>query len=231
MKRAGGVGMKITKYPQSCFLIEAEGKKILIDLGNLVFELHDIKLEDFREIDIVLLTHKHDDHCYPEALKTIVENNTPLILTNPEVQEIIKNNGIESELIAIDEERAFGNVKIRAVPALHGYNVNMKDKGYPKDNNGFLITDTITSVYHCSDTICFENKTKADVVLVPICGHAVVMEPDVALEFCSAINPKLIVPMHYHSDKHPLGTEKFEELAQKASVDYKVLKEGEEIEL
>ena len=90
MKRAGGVRMKITKYPQSCFLIEAEGKKILIDLGNLVFELHDIKLEDFREIDIVLLTHKHDDHCYPEALKTIVENNTPLILTNPEVQEIIE---------------------------------------------------------------------------------------------------------------------------------------------
>ena len=67
--------MKITKYPQSCILVETKGKKILIDPGTYVYEQTDIKPEDFKDIDVISVTHKHSDHCFPEALKIIKENN------------------------------------------------------------------------------------------------------------------------------------------------------------
>lgn len=49
--------MKITKYPQSCLLVETKGKKILIDPGTLKYkeEYFDV----WNNVDIILITHKH----------------------------------------------------------------------------------------------------------------------------------------------------------------------------
>lgn len=53
--------MKITKFPQSCLLIETKEKKILVDPGNLKYkeEYFDI----WKQADVILITHKHPDHC------------------------------------------------------------------------------------------------------------------------------------------------------------------------
>ena len=42
--------MKITKYPQSCLMIETNNKKILVDPGKLKYE--DRFLEEWKEADI-----------------------------------------------------------------------------------------------------------------------------------------------------------------------------------
>ena len=53
--------MKITKYGQSCVLIETKGKRILIDPGD--YEFKDSFLEkDWTNIDVILITHMHGDH-------------------------------------------------------------------------------------------------------------------------------------------------------------------------
>jgi L-ascorbate metabolism protein UlaG (beta-lactamase superfamily) len=36
-------------------------------------------------IDILLITHKHPDHCYPEAIKIIQEKNKDLIILTNEI--------------------------------------------------------------------------------------------------------------------------------------------------
>ena len=87
------------------------------------------------------------------------------------------------------------------------------------------------SVYHCGDTLRFQHEYKADVILIPICGHAVVMEPSVALEFAEDVGAKLIIPMHYDAPTHPQGTDKFEELAKEKGINFKILKDGESIEV
>ena len=224
--------MKITKYPQSCVLIETKGKKILIDPGNLVYDQTDIKPEDFKDIDIIPLTHKHSDHCFPEALKIIKENNpNVIILANKEVNELLKTKNIDSELINIKDIKEYDRIKIEIVKAQHGYLPAMGDKGFPKDNNGYVIDDGEKILYDCGDTLSFQNKIKADIVLVPISGHAVVMEPLVAVEFCQAINPELVIPIHYDSPKHPRGTDKFEQEIKKTNLNYKILKNKEHIEV
>lgn len=225
--------MKITKYPQSCFLLETNEKKILIDPGKYVYEQTDMEPGDFKDIDILLLTHRHHDHCFPEAVKVIRENNPKMIIFgNSEVNETLNSEGgVGCDIVKIGDIREFDNIKIEVVKAVHGYLVEMKDEGFPKENNGYLIDDGKSRLYHCSDTICFRNENKADIVLVPICGHAVVMEPGVAVEFCKEINPKIVIPMHYDSENHPLGTEKFEEEIKKIDLNYKILKNKESIEV
>lgn len=232
--------MILTKYAQSCFLVEAGGgeseKKgqksgrtgILIDPGSYVPKE---TVAAFRDIDVVLYTHIHNDHCYPEYLKTILNNNRPLVLTNAEVAQKLK--GFSVMVMEDGEKRAVDGVQIKMVKAVHGYRPGMDN--YPQQANGFIISDLVsegkTSVYHCGDTIAFPHDYKADVVLVPVCGHAVVMEPDIAVDFCLKMKATLTIPMHYDSDNHPKGTERFEKYAQEKGLKYRVLRPGEEVEV
>ena len=135
------------------------------------------------------------------------------------------------EIVKKGDIKEFDNVKIEVVESVHGYYFKMKEKGFPKENIGFVIDDGKSRAYYCGDTIAFYNEIKADVVLVPICGHSVVMEPDIAVEFCQEINPKLVIPIHYDSHKHPLGTDKFEQEIKKTNLNYKILKNKESIEI
>lgn len=59
--------MKITKFPQSCLLIETKGKKILIDPGTLKYK--EEYFEIWNKVDTILITHKHSDHCNIEILE------------------------------------------------------------------------------------------------------------------------------------------------------------------
>ena len=59
--------MKITKYPQSCLLVETNNKKILIDAGGLKYQ--EKFLDNWKTVDLVLITHKHGDHIKIDVLK------------------------------------------------------------------------------------------------------------------------------------------------------------------
>jgi L-ascorbate metabolism protein UlaG (beta-lactamase superfamily) len=61
--------MKLTKYPQLCFMVETADKNILVDLGNLSYDQS--FADDWAMADFILITHKHGDHCYAEIIKDI----------------------------------------------------------------------------------------------------------------------------------------------------------------
>ena len=67
--------MKITKYPQSCCLIEYKGKTILNDPGKYLYAMTEEKPEDFRNINLILFTHDHGDHIDVDPTKIIWEIN------------------------------------------------------------------------------------------------------------------------------------------------------------
>ncbi len=218
--------MKITKYPQSCILInDYKGKNILIDPGKFVYEQTDMKPEDFTNIDIVLLTHEHGDHTEPETLKIIVRNNHPIILTNQPVHDILKEKDIDSEILEPGQERIIDDIKITGVRSQHGDTTKF---GFPTpDVIGFLLGDKL---YHPGDTIYLEEKPYADVVLVPICG-TVVMDGKEAAKFVKEIKPKLAIPIHYSNDKFPTTTDEFEKEMSDSDIKFKVLKDKESIEV
>ncbi|MEE9525697.1 MAG: MBL fold metallo-hydrolase [Candidatus Woesearchaeota archaeon] len=215
--------MKITKYPQSCILIEDyKGKNILFDPGTYVYEQSDITPDYWKNIDILLLTHKPGDHTDPEAIKVIIENNNPIILTNDEVQAYLKENGIESEVIT---EKEIENIKIKAITSLHG-DLSKFGKETPK-NTAFLIDDKIL---HLGDTMTIDEKPYADIILIPISDVAA-MDAKKAAEFVNEVKPKLAIPIHYSNPNLPGQPEDFVKAMEGSDIKYKILENKESIEV
>lgn len=215
--------MKITKYPQSCLMIETNDKKILIDPGSLKYQ--DNFLNEWQTADIILVTHKHGDHIYANVLKDF---SLPIYSTN-EVQKSyseIKFNIIkENEVINLD------NIKIEVVKALHGYNPNLKNGGEVFENVGYIIDDGKTRLYITSDTICFNNDYKADVVALPITAHGLTMSSYEAALFTKDLEAKLVLPIHMDNEKYPTNLEYMQTNFEKFNINYKVLNIGESIEI
>lgn len=215
--------MKITKYPQSCLMIETNDKKILIDPGSLKYQ--DNFLNEWQTADIILVTHKHGDHIYANVLKDF---SLPIYSTN-EVQKSyseIKFNIIkENEVINLD------NIKIEVVKALHGYNPNLKNGGEVFENVGYIIDDGKTRLYITSDTICFNNDYKADVVALPITAHGLTMSSYEAALFTKDLEAKLVLPIHMDNEKYPTNLEYMQTNFEKFNINYKVLNIDESIEI
>ena len=207
--------MKITKYGQSAILIEYKEKRILIDPGSYLF--NQVSPEELGKIDIILITHIHSDHLVPEKVQVIVDNNPEIfVLSNLEVDKILE----KAEIISPGETRTFDNVFIKCIKQKHG---NLPDGREGPDNIGFLIDDKI---YHPGDTIYMQDKPKAEILFVPICG-TVVMDIKDAVKFSRETEAKIIIPIHYDNDKYPVDVNDFVKEAEGLNV--KVLKNGESL--
>lgn len=218
--------MKITKYPQSCLLIETKGKKILVDPGILKYkeEYFDI----WNSVDTILITHKHSDHCNIEILKKI--NESIKIYSSSEVKntypELSINIVKEGEKFDINDE-----ITIEVVHAEHGYIPPMKTGAKVIENIGYIIDDSETRVYITSDTICFQNDYKCDILCVPVSDYGVVMGAFEASLFAKEANAKLLIPLHADSPKYPVDFNFVKNMFEKNEVDYEILENDESIEI
>lgn len=219
--------MKITKYAQSCFLIKLEKKNILIDPGKYCYD-ENFKPADWKNIDILLLTHGHKDHCLPEAIEIISKNNKPIIIGSKWVGEILSKKMIPVEVLDIGQTKKLNGISIEAIRAKHGEHPNMSSS--PKEVIGFLI-HAEKSVYHCSDTLFLKDKPYADIVLVPISDDWVTMGPIEVAAFVKEINPKIAIPMHYDSPQHPMDPNKFLNEMKESDIKVQILNKGKSIKI
>lgn len=215
--------MKITKYPQSCLMVEANNKKILIDAGSLKYQ--DKFLEEWEKADIILITHKHGDHIKSDVLKNV---NIPIYSTQ-EVQDAYPE--IKFNLVKENDTLYFDNIKIEVVKAIHGYNSNLKNGGQVFENVGYIIDDGTHRLYITSDTICFNNDYKADVVALPVTAHGLTMSSYEASLFAKELGASLILPIHMDNEKYPTDIKYMKENFDKFEINYKVLDIEESIEI
>jgi len=224
--------MKITRYAQSCLLIETEGKRILVDPGCLGFEesLVDSK---WINIDVILITHKHGDHCEEKTLKKIIERDNAKLYSTKEVAETYPelNFDIVKEGDIIDVMSDEGGVKVEVVKAVHGYIPLLKGGKEIQENVGYIVDDCKRRAYITSDTICFDNDHKCDIIFVPVSNHGLVMGAFEAALFSKETGAEIIVPVHYDNPKFPTEIDKVKEEFDKQGINLKVLGIGESIEI
>ena len=217
--------MKITKFAQSCVLIETDNKRILIDPGNIQYEESFIK-DEWANIDILLVTHKHKDHCHIDAIREIIKNPKTVFYTTQEVADAYPE--ISPQIVKAGDVLNIDNIKIEVVKAVHGYIPLFKDKTKAiKENVGYIIDDGFSRIYQTSDTICFGNDYKCDVILIPFVGHGVVMGPWDAALFAKETGAKLVIPIHYDNPLHPGDIGQFEKELEGQEMNYKILSIGE----
>lgn len=217
--------MKITKFPQSCLLIETKGKKVLVDPGNSKYkeEYFDI----WNSADIILITHKHPDHCNTEVLEKLDKNIK--IYSTKEVQDTYKSLDInivkQNDVIKLDD------ITIEVVHAIHGYQPLLKGAKEIHENVGYIIDDGQNRLYATSDTICFKNDYKADILCIPVTGYGLTMSAFESALYSKEIESVLTIPIHMDNPAFPPDFDFIKEMFAKYEVEYEILDNDESIEV
>ncbi len=222
------MAMKITKFAQSCLLVEANGKRILIDPGNIQYK-ESYPEKEWSDIDVLLVTHKHSDHCHVDAIKEIVKNPKTKFYTSKEVADAYPE--ITTKIVKAGDVLTFDSVKIEVVKAVHGWMPFLRGGKEINENIAFIVDDGINRAYQTSDTICFDNDYKCEAIFLPVVNHGLVMGPWEAALFAKETGARLVVPIHYDNPAHPADFELVKKEFGAQGLNYKFLKIGESIEL
>jgi L-ascorbate metabolism protein UlaG (beta-lactamase superfamily) len=175
--------MKITRYPQSCMLIEKHGRKIVIDPGNGFKEKYGI--QEFDGVEAVLYTHLHPDHADPELAENFQELGV----------ELYGNAATSNHLTSVDvnllENQVEAEIAGFTVKALDIDHCAMPDGSEGPQNTGFLIDEKF---FHPGDGKYLEGLGVESLAL-PIQG------PDVSFrdanDFARQLKVKRAIPIHY----------------------------------
>jgi L-ascorbate metabolism protein UlaG (beta-lactamase superfamily) len=167
--------MKVKYLGHSCFLITSDdGTRIITDPYNTS---EDLTYGEIREsADIVTVSHDHFDH-----------NNVAAVRGNPDVvRRSAKVKGIDFTGIPSYHDEAGGTMRgsntiIRF--AVDGVRVcHLGDLGHQLSDEQLA------------------GLGEVDILLVPV-GGCFTIDAQAAAEVCNRIKPKVIIPMHFRTDK------------------------------
>ena len=195
------------------FRIEAVDLSIYIDPWQLS--------ADAPLADLILITHEHRDHCSPEDVAKIQQEDTVIVT----IAASASNLSGDIQVVQPGDKLTVKGIPIEAVPA---YNLTkFRSPGnpfHPKEAGhvGFIITVDGQRIYHTGDVdVIPEMQSFAvDVALLPVSG-TYVMTVEEAVEAAKIIQPQLAIPMHV--GRGIGGLEMAEQFKQNASVPVAIL--------
>ena len=178
--------MIIRKFLHSCILVEENGKKLLFDPGTFSFLEKKLKPEDLGLVDVIVLTHLHPDHYFPEALKTIISLKPATIVTHEEIGKLLKEEGLSCETIKAGETKQVAGFTIEAFEAPHGC------LPMPIPHNlAYLINGKIL---HPGDSFEIKDLKPCEVICLPLAGPWATLTE--AVNFAKKMKPKTVIPIH-----------------------------------
>ena len=224
--------LKLTYHGHSCFELEAEGKRIIVDpfiTGNGHAK---IKPEDVK-VDAVLLSHGHGDHV-GDAVQ-ISKANGCTVISNFEIANWLGAQGVEAHGMHIGGSFAFPFGRIKLTPAFHGS--SLPDGSYGGMPAGILIWMGGKCVYYAGDTgihsemALYGRLNPIDLALLPI-GDNFTMGIDDAVEAAVMCAAKEAMPIHYDTfPVIPADPKEFVKKCQARGVKARVVGFGETVEV
>ena len=208
--------MTITKFGHCCILIEVKRKRILVDPGR--FSTGQNQLTD---VDIVLITHEHADHCHTESVLQIAANNPDVIIvTNTSVATLLQSLEIEAHVI---EGRDRANVADVSLEAFDGEHVEIFEEFGLVQNTGYLVEDHF---FFPGDAYTVPNK-QVKVLALPVSGPWCKIAD--AIRYALVVKPAVAFPVHdatLNEAGQAVTYPHFERELSKASIEFLVLESG-----
>ena len=210
--------MKISKYIHSCLLIEKDGTSVLIDPGQYTLDEDALPVEDLESLDVVLITHEHEDHMSLPLLKRIIGRFPNVkIVTSGVVADLLAKEGVQAT-IQLPEFVKMEQIPHERVLALAPHNAL------------FHIFGEVT---HPGDSLQFSSSN--EILALPIQAPWGSMVQ--ALEKAASLNPKpkLVIPIHdwHWKDvaRHKLYEAAAEYLREQGISEFRGLEPGESIDI
>ncbi len=192
--------MKITKFGHSCLLIDTStglgageggvrseklrlGARILIDPGIFSTSQNSVK-----NIDLILITHEHQDHFSLDSLKIVLKNNPGAkTVTNKSVGVLLQKENISYSVLKNGEVISEKGVLIEGVGEEHASIYS----AIPQiENIGYLIADRF---FYPGDNLTIPNK-KVEILALPVAAPWVKLQE--VIDYAIKINPKVCFPVH-----------------------------------
>jgi L-ascorbate metabolism protein UlaG (beta-lactamase superfamily) len=200
--------MYLTYLDSNSWLIEIEGKRILLDpwlVGSLVFgNLSWLFKGDKKvtrpipeNIDLILLSQGLEDHTHPPTLKQL-DRHIPVV-ASPNAAKVVKDLGYD-RITSLSHGEKFTLDEIVEIKAFPGSPI-----GPQLVENGYLLKDlrnnkTIYYEPHGYHAQAIEEYSPIDVVITPIIDlklpllGSVIKGQKSALEACQWLQPQVILP-------------------------------------
>ncbi len=199
--------MNLTYLDSNSWLIEIDGKRILLDpwlVGDLVFGNQAWLFKSKKNnpqpipenIDIILLSQGLEDHAHPPTLKKL-DKNIPVV-ASPNGAKVVKELGYTT-VTSLEHGESFKlkeQVEIQAVPG--------SPVGPTLVENGYIIKglESGKNIYyepHGNHSDCLKEAASIDVIITPLINlklplvGSVIKGQETALQVCKRLKPQVIL--------------------------------------
>ena len=250
--------MNLTYLDSNSWLIELDGKRILLDpwlVGDLVFNNQPWLFKSIKNnpqpipenIDMILLSQGLEDHAHPPTLKEL--DRDLLVVASPNGAKVVKQLSY-TNVTSLEHGAVFKlgeQIKIKAVPG--------SPIGPTLTENGYIIKglESGKSIYyepHGNHADSLKESAPIDVIITPLVSlklpviGAVIKGQETALKVCKQLNPQVILSTAAGGDIDSKGmlismikadgtVEEFNRLLQQNNLSTKAIdpQSGEKIEL
>ncbi|HEY1024585.1 MAG TPA: metal-dependent hydrolase [Sphingobacteriaceae bacterium] len=226
--------MNITYYGQSCFMLEADDKKILFDPFITPNELAKDVDVDAIHPDAILVSHGHQDHV--ADLIPIAKRTGALVISSFEIMVWLNDNGIpNTHPMNLGGKWQFDFGTVKMVNAVHSN--SLPDGSYGGTAAGFIIQTGGKTIYYAGDTALHSDMKllgemfRIDHAFLPV-GDNFTMGVDDAILAAQFVKCSSIIGMHYDTFgfikiDHGQAQQKF----QDAGLDLKLIPIGQSLTL
>jgi len=212
--------MKIKKIGHCCLLIQTNNLTILTDPGAFSTDQNSI-----RGIDIVLITHEHNDHLHIGSLKEVLADNPKaIVITNSSVGKILESENIPHEILPDRANREFSGVFLETFDCKHEEIFEEVGRVY---NTGYFIDKKL---FYPGDSFCNPGK-EVDILALPVAGPWCKI-PD-AIRYALSVKPKKAFPVHdgmLQKDRIGGAHRIPEKILSESGIEFVIMNEGDEKE-
>ncbi|MBI5901886.1 MAG: MBL fold metallo-hydrolase [Deltaproteobacteria bacterium] len=144
---------------------------------------------------LILISHHHVDHCLPEFVAAIRDDNTRLAAFHESYVKYCAQDIKRVRTVKIGQTIDLSGVKITGIEAYTKRGFHMRGEGC-----GFIIELRGQRIYFSGDTAGIkemEGLGPIDVAILPIADNTYTIDLHDAASAVRLIKPKLFIPVHY----------------------------------